>query len=345
MVTPVVTRIVCTAPWPIEDALLDVVRRAAPGVDVRAVAVAGGDDVARAAAEAGAEVLYTQLPPSSLEGTPHLRWIQFWTASVDRMRGTSLAEAPLAFTNISGVNARHSAEYVFTSLLMWAGRMPLIGQYWQRREWPDVETRVHAMARVPLRGATLGIAGYGSIGRAVARLAQGFGMRVLATKRTPAERRDVGYTYPGAGDPTGDIPERIYGPALLEEMVGQCDYVALALPSTPDTDGVVGERVLRAMRPHAYLVNVGRGTVVDERALVRALKEGWIGGAGLDVFAREPLPVESELWHLPNAICTPHVSNNTPDYERDSLAFFAENLRRYLDGRPLLNLVDLRRGY
>jgi phosphoglycerate dehydrogenase-like enzyme len=201
------------------------------------------------------------------------------------------------------------------------------------------------MARLPLRGATLGIAGYGSIGRAVANLARGFGTRVLATKRSPAEKRDAGYTHPGAGDPEGAIPERIYGPEGLAEMVGRCDYVVLCLPSTPDTDGVVGERVLRAMRPSAYLVNVGRGTVVDEPALVRALKEGWIAGAGLDVFAREPLPVESELWDLPNVICTPHVSNNTADYERDSLGFFAHNLRRYLAGEPLLNVVDLRRGY
>jgi phosphoglycerate dehydrogenase-like enzyme len=343
MVTRTVRRVVCTAPWHIDEALLEIAREVAPGADVRAVAVANGDDVARATADA--EVLYTQLPPSSLDGTPHLRWIQFWTASVDRMRGTPLAEAPLLFTNISGVNARHSAEYVFTSLLMWAGRMPLIRRYWQRREWPDLETRVHAMARRPLRGATLGIAGYGSIGRAVANLAQGYGMRVLATKRDPSERRDAGYTYPGAGDPEGTIPERIYGPDGLLEMVAQCDYLALCLPSTPDTDGLFGERVFRAMRPHAYVVNVGRGTVVDEPALIRALKEGWIAGAGLDVFAREPLPADSELWDLPNVICTPHISNNTPDYERDSFVFFADNLRRYLAGEPLLNVVDLRRGY
>jgi phosphoglycerate dehydrogenase-like enzyme len=317
-----VARVVCTAPWRIDDTLLELVREAAPGAEVRAVAVADGDQVARAAA--GADVLYTQLPPSTVAGAPRLRWIQFWTASVDRMRGTPLAEAPLMCTNISGVNARHSAEYVLTSLLMWAGRMPLIERYWRRREWPDLDVRVHAMARRPLRGATLGIAGYGSIGRAVANLARGVGMRVLATKRDPSERRDAGYTFPGAGDPDGTIPERILGPDGLEE---------------------IGERVLRAMRPDTYVVNVGRGTVVDEPALVRALKEGWIAGAGLDVFTREPLPAESELWALPNVICTPHVSNNTPDYERDALAFFADNLRRYQAGRPLLNVVDLRRGY
>jgi phosphoglycerate dehydrogenase-like enzyme len=335
--------VVCTAPWLIAEEHLAPVRAAAPGANVQAVAVASGDDVARAIGDA--EVLYTQLPPASVAHAPRLKWIQFWTASVDRLRGTALAQAPIQMTNVSGVNARHSAEYVFMSILLWAGRMPLIGEYWRRREWPDLDTRLHRMARQPVRGATLGIAGYGSIGRAVARLAHGFGMRVLATKHDPSEPRDAGYTYPGAGDPEGVLPERLYGPAQLAEMAAQCDYLALCLPSTPDTDGSVNEHVLRAMQPHAYLVNVGRGTVIDEPALVRALKEGWIAGAGLDVFAREPLPSESELWTLPNVIGTPHVSNNTPDYERDALAFFADNLRRYVAGQPLLNLVDPQRGY
>jgi phosphoglycerate dehydrogenase-like enzyme len=147
------------------------------------------------------------------------------------------------------------------------------------------------------------------------------------------------------GDPKGIIPERIYGPDALHEMLGECDYVVIALPLTPDTEHLVGEAELRAMKSDAYLVNIARGGIVDEAALVQALREGWIAGAGLDVFEEEPLPADSPLWGLENALISPHVAGFTPRYDERAATLFAENLARYLAGERLLNLVDKEQGY
>lgn len=187
--------------------------------------------------------------------------------------------------------------------------------------------------------------GYGSIGREVARLAHAFGMRVLAVKRDPAHRADHGWRLPGTGDPDGVIPERYYAPHQLTEMLPQCDFVVLAVPMTGATRRLIGETELRARQPTACLVNVARGGVVDEPALIQALEEGWIAGAGLDVFSQEPLPADSPLWWLDNVILAPHVAGFTLDYDRWATDLFAENLRRYLAGEPLLNLVDRECGY
>jgi phosphoglycerate dehydrogenase-like enzyme len=195
-----------------------------------------------------------------------------------------------------------------------------------------------------LKGRRIAIVGYGSLGREVARLARAFGLRVLVMSRSQ-ERRDRGYCVAGTGDPEGTLPERWYGPGQLPEMLAEADFVVVAAPLTEETRGLIGEVELRAMRPNAYLVNVARGEVVDEAALLRALRQGWIAGAGLDVFEREPLPPESELWDLPNVIISPHVSGFTPLYDERATDLFAENLRRYLAGEELLNLVDKEKGY
>jgi phosphoglycerate dehydrogenase-like enzyme len=196
-----------------------------------------------------------------------------------------------------------------------------------------------------LRGRILGIIGYGSIGRETARLAAAFGMRVLALKRDPANRRDPGWCPAGLGDPDGSIPEKFYGSNECEAILRESDYVSVTLPLTEHTRRLVGAREIAAMKPGAYIVNIGRGEVIDEPALIDALRAGKIGGAGLDVFEKEPLPSESALWDMENAILTPHMSGANRGYMDKACELFADNLRRFVAGQPLLNLVDRRLGY
>ena len=169
-------------------------------------------------------------------------------------------------------------------------------------------------------------------------------MRVLALRRS-AGSRERGYAVDNTGDPEGTIPERFYPIEELHEMLAECDYVVVALPLTPATLGFLGEAELRAMKATAYLVNIARGPIIDEGAVVRALREEWIAGAGLDVFEQEPLPSDSPLWDLENALISPHVAGFTPHYDERAAAVFAKNLARYLEGERLLNLVDKSAGY
>ncbi len=182
-----------------------------------------------------------------------------------------------------------------------------------------------------IRGRTLGVIGYGSIGRETARLAQAFGMTVLALKRNPAERADTGWCPAGLGDPDGKIPARFYGSDEREAILRESDYVSVTLPLSAHTRKFIGAREIAAMKPTAYLVNIGRGQVIDEAAMVTALKAGRIGGAGLDVFEHEPLEPESPLWDMENVILTPHVSGDSRDYMNKVCELFvgkSEKVRR-----------------
>jgi len=289
------------------------------------------------------EVLYTYRVDFLPEQAPNLKWIQLSSAGVDHLLGTPIMQSDIILTTSSGIHAVPIAEYVFGSMLAFARKFPLALSFQQRAEWPK-DRWTHLLGK-ELRGSTIGIIGYGSIGREVGRLAKAFGMTVLASKRSPNKKRDAGYILPAAGDPEMRLVDRVFGPDEIEEMVAQSDYVVVALPLTPETEGIVSENVLRAMRPPAYFVNISRGEIVDEAALIRALKEGWIAGAGLDVFTEEPLPDDSPFYSLDNVILTPHISAATAVYNDRATDLFAENLRRYLAGKPLLNQVDKQRGY
>ena len=170
-------------------------------------------------------------------------------------------------------------------------------------------------------------------------------MRILAVKRDVRQLADNSYTIAGTGDPEGEVPERIYPPQGLRSFLRECDYVVLTVPLNQQTHHLINAAMLSAMKSNAILINVSRGNVVDEVALVEALEKGVIGGAALDVFSEEPLPSDSPLWKLPNVIISPHVAGFMPDYYDRAAELFAENLRRFLAGEPLFNLVDRSRGY
>ncbi len=168
---------------------------------------------------------------------------------------------------------------------------------------------------------------------------------MLAGKRDPSRRADGGYCLPGTGDPEGRLPDEWLGMGQLDALLARSDVVVLCAPLTVETRGLIGEAALRRMKPSAYFVNVGRGASVDEAALARALRERWIAGAALDVFAQEPPPVGHPFYGLDNVILSPHVSGFLPSYDEKCSVLFALNLRRYLAGEPMLNLVDRTRGY
>lgn len=296
------------------------------------------------AAAGGCDVLFGfRVPDELMKQAPHLKWVQLLSAGADHiLKGALAAHTGVAVTTASGIHSTPIAEYTIGSMLAWSHGLHLTMRSQIRREWK----RTGFMESLDsMRGKVLGVIGYGSIGRETARIAQGLGMTVLALKRSPGDRRDTGWNPPGVGDPEGTIPARWYGPDQCEAILRESDYVTVTLPLTPETRGLIGVREIAAMRPNAYIVNIGRGEVIDQAALIEALRENRIGGAGLDVFEREPLELESGLWDLENVILTPHVSGAFKNYNGYCCELFAANLERFRAGRPLLNLVDRALGY
>ena len=323
--------------------LLAKIRAVAPRIAVTQHTTPDAADVPTEAF-AQADVLYTFGALPHPHQAPHLRWVQLNSAGANHVLKHPLFATDVVFTTTSGLHTINIGEYVLASILAWTRKLPELFDLQRKREWPSDRWTRYMPSE--LRGATMGIVGYGSIGRQVGRLAKVFGMRVLAVKRrveSPAEQGT--YEVNGVGDVDGTLPDALYGPEQLREMLAQCDYVVLAMPLTRETHGIIGEEELRAMKRTTYLVNIARGEVCDESALIHALQNGWIAGAGLDVFTQEPLPETNPLWTMPNVILTPHVSGFSPNYERRAADIFCENLRRYLAGQPLLNVVDKSTGY
>ena len=326
------------------DDLLDQMRAVSPRLRIRQQTCHNVHEVAAALADQpDVEILYSfHLPRTALEIAPRLNWLQLHSAGINHILDHPIMKRDVAITTVSGIHATPIAEYVFASILAYRWRVPLWTHCQPEARWPS--DRWNLYARPELRDSTLGIIGYGSIGREVGRLGKAFGMRVLALRRSSGRTKE-GFASEHTGDREGAIPERFFLPDRLQEMLSECDYVVVALPLTPETEHLIGEAELRAMKPNAYLVNIARGAIVDEQALIRALDEGLIAGAGLDVFDREPLPDESPLWALDNVLISPHVAGFTPRYDERATAVFVDNLGRYLSGEPLLNLVDKARGY
>lgn len=293
--------------------------------------------------DADIEVLYASHAPTTLGGAPRLRWLQTHGAGMNHIMNTPVWDSDVLITNGSGINATGIGEHVLTLMLALTRRFPAMIALQRRTEWPP-----DAPARFPgheLRGATVAVVGYGSVGREVARLCHALGMRIVAVKRTPDVQADTGFALPGTGDPEGHLPTAFYGPGDLHSALAGADFVVLTAPSTAETRRLIDEAALRVMRPHAVLINVGRGDLVDQPVLTRALQQGRLGGAALDVTDPEPLPVDSPLWGMESVIVSPHVSGQTTRYHEYATVLFADNLRRYVNGEPLLNLVDRRRGY
>ncbi len=276
------------------------------------------------------EVLFiARIPSDLLQRAPKLRWCQWVGTGIDRLHEAGLVGSRVTLTNVTGTNALPIAEHCFLFMLMFAKKETLALAQQKARDY-----RRDAVRPDFLEGRTLGVLGLGGIGSEVARLGKAFRMRVLGLRRSATRRQE-----------NTDGVDVLYPLGELHALLGECDYVVVALPLTEETHHLIGERELKAMKRTAYLLNVGRGPVLDEPALIRMLKEGVIAGAGLDVFDTEPLPRESELWGLPGVLISPHVSGDLIDNRQRATRFFCENLKRYLAGQPLRNIVDPAKGY
>lgn len=260
-----------------------------------------------------------------------LRWIQLTAAGVGSQLFPELVESPVVVTNARGIHAVSMAEHALGVMLAFARKLHLARDAQARREWAQEEQWSGLPPFGQLAGGTLGLLGFGAVGRALAERARALGMRVLAVRRHPAQ------------DPAPADAQ--WGPERLPELLDHADWLVLAAPLTPATRGVIGGAELARLPPHAILVNLGRGPLVDERALVEALTAGRIAGAALDVFEQEPLPRDSPLWGMPQVIVTPHVSGFGPRFWERTCELFARNLRHWLAGEPLENVVDKRAGY
>ena len=280
-----------------------------------------------------AEVLFG-IPGSSpqglvdaVRGGPALRWVQARNAGAGQQVAQALeldrpALERVVVTTASGVHAGPLAEFTLMGLLTFAKRLPRMQRDKARRYWPPQE-----QPSGELRGQTLLIVGAGAIGTEIARLAKAFGMQVLAIKRDVSE-------------PVEHVDE-LHPIERLHELAGRADAIACVLPGTDATRALLDSGFFAAVKPGAVFVNVGRGTAVDEDALVAALRDGTLAGAALDVFAQEPLPPESPLWELENVILSPHDTARVPHEEARQVELFCDNLRRYLAGEELRNRVDL----
>jgi phosphoglycerate dehydrogenase-like enzyme len=264
-----------------------------------------------------------------LAHAPSLRWVHSAAAGVERLLTPAARARGLSITNARGVFSGPIAEYVLMMVLAVSRRLPQLLELQAERTWQPLAAR-------ELRDVTLGLVGFGSIGRAVAELAAPFGPRVIAMRRDPTLRPDEPPLPPGV---------ELHGPGAFGDLLAASDFVILALPLTVETEDLVDDRALALMKRTAWLVNVARGRLIVDQALLRALREGRLGGAVLDAFRDEPLPPTSPFYDLPNVILTPHTSWSSGRVLDRSVELFADNLRRFAAGRPLRNSVDPGAGY
>jgi phosphoglycerate dehydrogenase-like enzyme len=293
---------------------LDAIAAAAPGSRLVSISLEGLADSDLSDVEV---LLRGPLPAGVfdrlLARCPRLRWVHSATAGVERVLTPAAIERRLLITNARGVFSEPIAEYVLMMILAVSRRLPQLLELQREKTWQPLEG--NEMADV-----TVGVVGLGSIGQRVADLAGACGSRVVGVRRNSSSQQ-------------------------LDELLGQSDFIVLALPLTPDTDELFNEELLAKVKPGAWLINVARGRLIDERALVRALRQGPLGGAILDAFVEEPLPSTSVLYQLPNVIVTPHTSWSSARALDRSVDLFCDNLGRFSRGEEMLNLVDLQVGY
>lgn len=297
-------------------------RAAVPDVTVAIAA----DDAAAIREIADADAFYGRITPELLAAAGRLRWIQSTAIGLERTMFPELIAHPVVMTNPRGIFSDDIADHVMAMVTGFARQLPRLLRQQLRHEWqPDDYQVMH------LPDCTLGIFGLGGIGSAIARRASAFEMRVIAVDARRAE---------APPEVTALLPSE-----RLNEMLGASDFVVISAPETPETRGLFGSAAFQAMKNSAYLINIGRGKIVQLDALVEALRAGKIAGAGLDVFEIEPLPANHPLWAMENVVITPHVAGVGPHTGERRHQVLIENLRRFAAGEPLLNLVEKNRWF
>lgn len=259
------------------------------------------------------------------QAAPHLEWIHALSAGVEKLLFPEMQAADTLLTNSKGIHGIPVSEHVLAMMLAFSRGLNLSIHNQAAKHWQRVKTG-------ELHEHTLAIVGLGAIGREIAKKAKALGMTVLASKREMTTELFVDKLYPATED-------------SLLDMLSQADYAVIAVPLTEITENLIGLQQFQAMKPSAYFFNISRGAIVNEADLITALEQKLIGGAGLDVFAQEPLPESNPLWTMPNVIITPHIAALSPAYLDRAVKLFADNLSRFVQGRDMLNLVDKTKGY
>ena len=274
------------------------------------------------------EVLFgLRFPDKIIERSPNLKWMHVFLSGVDKfLNSHSIVKSPVILTKTTGIQSVAMSEFIMGQILMFSKRAPDYFLYKQEKRWERLESST-------LRSKTLGIIGLGNVGRELARFAKSFGMRVLATRRSVKKAT------------TARNVDALLPLDQLHQILSESDFVALTLPLTHETQNMIGKKELQVMKPTSYIINISRGSIINEESLVEALSNLQIAGAGLDVFSQEPLPPTNKLWELPNVIFSPHIAASMEDYPILAVELFCENLRRYLEGKKLLNIVNKRQRY
>jgi len=267
---------------------------------------------------------------SFANATAQLKWIHFGIAGLEHSLFPDILKSKTIITNASGIHAGPVSEFVMSAILYFAKRFKDCQKFMQTKNWTQWEV---AKQMVQLKGKTIGIIGFGSLGKAIAKKAKAFDMRVIATRRLQKKvehKKTVDELIPVSN---------------LSHLLKNSDFVVVACPLTPITIGMIGKRELSTMKSSAIIINIARGEIINEAALIKALQNKTIAGAALDVFEKEPLPKESPLFALDNVFLSPHISGNFPEYQHDVMVQFADNLNRYLAGKDLKNRVCKKRLY
>lgn len=264
------------------------------------------------------------LPDTLVEQMPNLKWLHVTRGGLNAYLTPPVRARPIQVTGSKGVHGAVFSEFALACILALAKKLPECMEAQKQRKWLK-------LAPVEVEGKTLGIVGLGTAGTELARKAKALGLRVIATKRTPT--------------PKPEYVDELGTPEFLPQLLSESDFVVLLLASIPSTVNILGAKELRSMKKSAYLINLTGGQAIEEKLLVRALKENWIAGAALDAFARQPLPEDSELWNLPNVILSPRIGGLTEQKWSPLLPIFVDNLKRFVAGEPLRNVVDKELGY
>jgi len=281
-----------------------------------------------------ADVVFCTMPPNNFAAMRQLRWIQISSAGYSQLFGLNLVERSIRATNARGCFDVPIAEWNLAMMVNLARDLRQMVRNQDAQVWNR-----DARFQSEIRGLTVGLWGYGGIGRETARLLHAFGMHIHVLSRSGVAKVENVYSVPGTGDPDGVLPDRVFLKGQEHEFLSGLDFLILAMPLTPASKGIVGERELRALPSSAFVLNPSRGPLIQEAALLRALREGWIAGAAIDTHYEYPLPSEHPLWRFSNVILTPHISGSrlSPHFLDRCWDIFTQNVRRLLAGQPLLN--------
>lgn len=280
------------------------------------------------------QVLLCHTPPSNFEALEQLRWIQIASVGYSQLYDLGLTQRGILASNARGLFDPTIAEWNIAMMINLVRDVPAMLNNQRQGQW-DRDRRFQR----ELHGSTVGFWGYGGIARATARLCKSLGQRVHVLARHGVRPRHDTYVLPETGDPEGILPDEVFGPEQWHEFLAGLDFLILALPQTPASTGLLGEKELRALPAAAYILNPARGPIIQEEALLRALREGWIAGAALDTHYYYPMPPDHPLWSMPNVIMTPHISgaSGTPPFVTRIWDLFLQNVERFQAGQPLLN--------